>query len=282
MQVPVAVQAQDVTTTALDDGDAEAVGQVSQLLTAANTTAKPVDPSTFTNAPASDPGDDAAMGAPIKLPTEAVTEQTDADLAELAIAPAASTGDEVAAPTEGAEGSDDFANVLQSAQQPAPKAPVTAPTPAAPVAAPPERNFADDNVDRVVSSIRTELLPTGGTMKIRLDPENLGQMQIDVTMDEGVLTASFETNNSEATRLLSHSLHQLKTALETTGVSVERIQVKQAAPAESSSPNQQGEGERQQQNPEDQPSRQEQQRREMLQRMWAKLGIGSDPLDMVA
>src|SRR5690606_21434418 len=82
-------------------------------------------------------------------------------------------------------------------------------------APPPQQAFAQQNHERIVSSVRTQLLPNGGSMQIRLQPGNLGSMQISVRMVDGVMSASFQTSNAEATRLLSHSLSQLKTTLET-------------------------------------------------------------------
>lgn len=169
-----------------------------------------------------------------------------------------------------------------------PTAPAKPVTQAAPVAQPqavqhPDDRFVEQNVDRIVTGIKSDLTPNGGTMKIRLDPPNLGQLNIDVTLDEGVLTASFQTTNDEATRLLSHSMQQLKQTLESAGVSVDKIQVRQTSSSEQSSNSRSGDqDQQQQQNAHDHPQRQEQQRREALQKMWAKLALGEEPLDMVA
>ena len=147
---------------------------------------------------------------------------------------------------------------------------------------PVERQFAEKNVDSIVTSIRGELASKGGTVHLRMDPPTLGTVQIRVDVDaNGVLTASMQTSNEQATQLLSHSLSHLKNALESAGVTVDRIQVRQAPSADASS-QQNNESQERQQNPHDHPARQEQQRREMLQRMWAKLSLGSDPLDLVA
>jgi flagellar hook-length control protein FliK len=127
--------------------------------------------------------------------------------------------------------------------------------------------------------VRSELIPNGGTMHIRLDPPELGALQVTVRMIDGAMTASFETSTDQATKLLSHSLGQLKTALETQGVSVERLHVQQSPRDQQSSSNS---DDRRQSRQEDASARQEQQRREMLRRMWRRLGMIHDPLDMVA
>ena len=97
-------------------------------------------------------------------------------------------------------------------------------------------------------------------------------------MQDGVISASFQTSNDDATKLLSHSLAQLKHALETQGVSVDKLHVTQA-PRDEKGSNEES-GKQQQSTGGDSSNRQEQQRREMLQRMWDRLANGSDPLDL--
>jgi flagellar hook-length control protein FliK len=143
---------------------------------------------------------------------------------------------------------------------------------------PPEIRFADTNHPQIVTGMRGQLLPDGGTMHIRLDPPELGALQVSVHMENGVMTASFQTSNDEATKLLSHSLAQLKHVLESQGVSVDKLHVTQT-PRDQQADN---DNPRQQSGSDNPSARQEQQRREILQRMWRKLTNGSDPLDTVA
>jgi flagellar hook-length control protein FliK len=145
--------------------------------------------------------------------------------------------------------------------------------------APREAQFADANHPQIVSGVHGQLLPNGGSMQLRLDPPELGALHVTVQMRDGAMTASFETSNDQATRLLTHSLGQLKTALESQGVSVEKLHVEQSPRDQKSN----GEGRQpQDQSPTDHPAQQEQQRREMLRRMWRRLSGGQDPLDLVA
>jgi flagellar hook-length control protein FliK len=117
-------------------------------------------------------------------------------------------------------------------------------------------------------------------MQIRLTPPELGDLQVTVHMRDGVMEASFETSSDHATKLLSQSLAQLKSGLEAAGVSVEKLQVQQSprqnAPGDGDSDSKQQPQEQQQQ------AQHDQQRREMLQRMWRKLTGTNDPLDLVA
>ncbi|HWE94815.1 MAG TPA: flagellar hook-length control protein FliK, partial [Tepidisphaeraceae bacterium] len=144
----------------------------------------------------------------------------------------------------------------------------------------PEAQFAEANHAQIVSGVHGQLLPNGGSMQLRLDPPELGALHITVQMRDGVMSASFATPSDQAARLLTHSLGQLKTALESQGVSVEKLHVEQS-PKEPKSNG--GEGRQpQDQGTADHPAQQEQQRREMLRRMWRRLSGGQDPLDLVA
>jgi flagellar hook-length control protein FliK len=143
------------------------------------------------------------------------------------------------------------------------------------------QSFADVNHPKIVTSVRGELLPSGGTMQIRLDPPELGALQVLVHMRDGAMTASFQTSNDDATKLLSHSLGQLKQVLESQGVSVDKLHVQQAPRDQQASNN--SDDQRQQQHArEDESARHEQQRKEMLRRMWRRLSGNPDPLDLVA
>ena len=167
-------------------------------------------------------------------------------------------------------------------QTDAAKPQATAQAPAAPAPAPPpppQAHFAEVNHPKIVTAVQSQALTNGGTMQIRLDPPELGALQVMVHMQDGVVTASFQTSNDDATKLLSHSLSQLKQVLESQGVSVERLQVSQAPK------DQHAQNDDPRQSPRDQHDdahRQEQQRKEMLRRMWRRLSNGSDPLDLVA
>jgi flagellar hook-length control protein FliK len=153
---------------------------------------------------------------------------------------------------------------------------------ATPAQSPSATQFFNDNQEPIVTGIRTQLLPTGGSMQLRLDPPELGALQVMVSIRDGVMTASFQTSNDDATRLLSHSLSQLKSSLESQGISIDKLHVQQT-PRDQQPTNDDGARQQQSQSWQDgQSARQEQQRRELLQRMWRRLTEGSDPLDMFA
>jgi flagellar hook-length control protein FliK len=152
------------------------------------------------------------------------------------------------------------------------------------VAAPqmaPEAQFAQANHDKIVTGVSGQMLTNGGTMQIRLDPPHLGPLAVSVHMRDGVVTASFETQNDDATKLLSHSLSQLKSALEAQGLSVDKLQVQQAPKNQEAGKDSPDGRQQDQQGLRDQPSEQQQQkqRQELLRRMWQR--VNGDPLDLV-
>jgi len=145
-----------------------------------------------------------------------------------------------------------------------------------------EAKFAQQNVDQIVQSVRSQAMAKGGEMQLRLDPPELGILQVSVKMTDGVMSATFTTENANATQALSHSMQQLKQSLEAAGIAVDRIQVRQNEPAASSS-NQQSGGEQSQHRGHDQQSHQNQQeRREMVRQMWRRVAMGQEAVDVVA
>jgi hypothetical protein len=156
---------------------------------------------------------------------------------------------------------------------------IEAPTPRPSL--PPEQAFIQFNHPKILTAMHSELLPNGGSMHIRLDPPELGALAVQIDVRDGIVTASFQTSNDEATRLLSHSLGQLRSMLESAGVNVEKLQVQQA-PREHFNSNSQDRDRSPNQQAYDRSAHDDQQRREMLQRMWRRLTIGRDMLDLVA
>jgi len=276
----------------------------------ADTTAEKAPPATA-GTKSSSSSKRAAVADEVKLPPEVKPAHV-ASTAEKAVAPAqddAATADTAAAAVaqlaQGADAansnptsdsSDDLRNLVDALGQTLAAAGnggaghAAATTSSTPVAAPPrpdlppEARFAEANHANVVSSLRAQLMPNGGTMRIRLDPPQLGALQVTVHMRDGVMTASFETSTDEATRLLSHSLSQLKGVLESQGVNVEKLQVQQG-PREMQSAGrndnqQQEQPGGQQQREASRQEQQEHQRREMMRRMWRRLSGTPDPLDV--
>ena len=170
-------------------------------------------------------------------------------------------------------------------QIPAQPASARAAAPAAPAPAPaatPEARFAEANHATIINSVKTNLLPRGGSMQLRLDPPELGRIQVNVEMRDGVMNATFQTTSDDATRMLSHSLGQLKSSLESQGVTVEKIQVQQTPHNQSAQGGDDQSGSQQQQQRDQADAQQEQQRKEMLKRMWRRVSGVQEPVNLVA
>lgn len=238
--------------------------------------------------PADAAGDESAADS--SSPPLAASSSNPTAIDSLAPQSMAEADDELTAPRQGSRPAVAAADapVAETSPPPAPATPqlpgpILAESPP-PAAAEAGRHIADDsfarvNHPRIITAVRAELLSRGGTMQIRLEPPELGAMQIRVELRDGVLSASFQTSNDTATRLLSHSLGDLKAALESHGLSVHKLHVQQAPPQDFRGEGDQGAPPQGQ----DQPAHQhEQQRREMLRRMWQRLWQGRQPLDLVA
>ena len=229
---------------------------------------------------------DAAEPSELETPkandsADAKTPALSSEFAQHADAPVTEDGPVAATNIAGDAGGSSASTTTGHVQPEGAKPQATAQAPAAPAPPPPppQAHFAEVNHPKIVTAVQSQALTNGGTMQIRLDPPELGALQVMVHMQDGVMTASFHTSNDDATKLLSHSLSQLKQVLESQGVSVERLQVSQAPK------DQHAQNDDPRQSPRDQHDdahRQEQQRKEMLRRMWRKLSNGSDPLDLVA
>jgi len=237
---------------------------------------------------ASDKGSDNDPATTGPVPIEDANEEIDGDATAIGdhaagqktAAVAAKALDSLNATAALATASDAKPAAAPTAAASAPATPTPTPNTQSPT------QFVDDNHANVVHGITGRLLPNGGEMSIKLDPPELGDLQVTVKMQDGQMTASFQTSNEQATRLLGHSLSQLKSSLESAGVAVEKLHVTQMTTTTKSggsnssdsrqdkSSDRQGSG--------NSSSEREQQRREMLQKMWRRISGGSDPLDLVA
>ena len=86
---------------------------------------------------------------------------------------------------------------------------------------------------RVIRGLTAMLQQRGGSMTMRLDPPALGQLRVQMTIARGVVTADFQPGTLEAQALLERSIATLRSALESQGLTVERLTV-HAAPSSTS------------------------------------------------
>ena len=83
---------------------------------------------------------------------------------------------------------------------------------------------------RVIRGLTAMLQQRGGSMTMRLDPPALGQLRVQMTIARGAVTAEFQPGTAEAQALLDRSIATLRSALESKGLTVERLTV-HAAPS---------------------------------------------------
>jgi len=101
-------------------------------------------------------------------------------------------------------------------------APLKAETPQVPV-----QNFANEMTGLVTGKL--EIVNKGGVAEatISLFPDNLGQVDVKISMQNGQLVAQFVTENAAAKDLLEQQMAQLRTALQSQGLQVEKLEVTQ-------------------------------------------------------
>ena len=88
-------------------------------------------------------------------------------------------------------------------------------------------DFAEqDNVlDQVVKKVEIDLKSGQTEMRMQLKPENLGEVQMKVVVEDGKLNAHFLTSTTTAKEALEANVQQLKQSLQEQGVRVEKIAV---------------------------------------------------------
>lgn len=98
---------------------------------------------------------------------------------------------------------------------------------AAAVSAPmaPERVVSAKIIHQVVKSAKLQSLENGTGMVIRLDPPHLGNLQVNVTVSNGSVSASIQTSNETTSQLLQADMANLKQALSDAGIRVDSINV---------------------------------------------------------
>jgi len=149
----------------------------------------------------------------------------DAERASLAggvavTAPAGAGGSGAAGPFAGSAGPAAVSGVSSSASANARGTGGAAP----PQTPTPPRAQGQAVADQVAKGM-TGLLKNGGTMTLKLAPEALGAVRVEVSLRDGVVSARFQAERASARELLSGHLDTLRSALETRGVRVEHLEV---------------------------------------------------------
>ncbi|WP_243864360.1 flagellar hook-length control protein FliK [Paenibacillus castaneae] len=106
--------------------------------------------------------------------------------------------------------------------------------------------FAESMSGLIVQKFDVSTLNGVSEAKLMLFPEHLGQVDVRITMQNGLLTAIFQTDTAMAKDMLDNQMAQLRAALQAQGLSVDKLEVSQGQSAPQLSQQQQGQGSSQQ------------------------------------
>jgi len=110
--------------------------------------------------------------------------------------------------------------------------PVTPPPPAAPMASPmsPLNVEEQANMSRVARGVANAVQQQGGTVILRLQPPELGVVRIELQITDGTVRAAFGADQQSVRALMHQQMGQLRQALESQGLNVERLSVQALSP----------------------------------------------------
>ncbi len=79
--------------------------------------------------------------------------------------------------------------------------------------------------NQIINQIKLTIRPTQTSMEFTLNPENLGRVGLNITSKDGILTASFTTQNEIAKEAIESQMHILRDSLSNQGIKVDAIEV---------------------------------------------------------
>jgi flagellar hook-length control protein FliK len=83
---------------------------------------------------------------------------------------------------------------------------------------------------QIARGLAAALKQKGGVMTLRLNPEHLGSIKIDLTIEAGRVSAFFDAETDAARRILRDSVDDLRRSIEQTGLTAQRIEVSGPVP----------------------------------------------------
>jgi flagellar hook-length control protein FliK len=83
----------------------------------------------------------------------------------------------------------------------------------------------DSFTPQIVRGLHAMTNQRGGAMTLRLDPPELGELRVQMTIARGVVTADFHAGTPQAQTLLDKHMAALRHSLESQGLTVERLSV---------------------------------------------------------
>jgi len=107
--------------------------------------------------------------------------------------------------------------------------------------------FAKSMTGMIVQKFDLTTMNGVSEAKLMLFPEHLGQVDVRITMQNGLLTAIFQTDTAMAKDMLDNQMAQLRSALQAQGLMVDKLEVSQGHSAAQLSQQQHGQGSNQHQ-----------------------------------
>jgi flagellar hook-length control protein FliK len=96
------------------------------------------------------------------------------------------------------------------------------------------QSFVQDMSQFVLKNFKADALNGFSEARLTLSPENLGQVNVKLTMHNGQLVAHFAAQTLLGKEMLEGQLSQLKLSLQGQGLQVERLEVTQSSSLQSS------------------------------------------------
>ena len=79
--------------------------------------------------------------------------------------------------------------------------------------------------EQILARAQFSQTPNGTRLSIKLFPENLGTLQVELTQKDGVLIANLITSSNRAKQLIESQLHSLRQSFVHQNVQVEKIEI---------------------------------------------------------
>lgn len=95
------------------------------------------------------------------------------------------------------------------------------------------QNFPDEMSKFIVNKLDVQQVKGMSEATISLNPENLGQVDVKITIQNGQVLAQFITEKHMAKDMLDQQMSQLRSALQSQGLQVEKLEVTQSSSLQS-------------------------------------------------
>lgn len=90
---------------------------------------------------------------------------------------------------------------------------------------PQQTQLDEEGIEQIVKWIETHTRDDGGGVSLRLHPRHLGELSIDITLDQGLISARLTAQSAEVKALIEASLPELRSSLLMQGLDVSELTV---------------------------------------------------------